>query len=87
MDNKIQIHGAVSRHLSDVAGQLALFLEKILPANLRRLVEQIRCKYPVVSTKKTAGTTQYHNPGWAWILPGYFMFWIRIGTRYHPAWT
>jgi len=31
MDEKALVHGAVAKHLSDVAGQLAVFLERLLP--------------------------------------------------------
>jgi len=31
MSEKVLIHGAVAKHLSDVAGQLAVFLERVLP--------------------------------------------------------
>lgn len=31
MDEKALVHGAVAKHLSDVAGQLAVFLERVLP--------------------------------------------------------
>ena len=31
MNEKALVHGAVAKHLSDVAGQLAIFLEKVLP--------------------------------------------------------
>ena len=32
MDAKVQIHGIVAKHISDVSGQLVLFLERILPS-------------------------------------------------------
>jgi hypothetical protein len=31
MNEKALVHGAVAKHLSDVAGQLAIFLERVLP--------------------------------------------------------
>ena len=31
MHDKTSVHGAVGKHLSDVAGQLAVFLERVLP--------------------------------------------------------
>ena len=31
MDEKASFHGAVVKHLSDIAGQLAVFLDRILP--------------------------------------------------------
>ncbi|HOO51208.1 MAG TPA: hypothetical protein PLK94_07985, partial [Alphaproteobacteria bacterium] len=30
-DEKFQVHGAVAKHLSDVAAQLVSFLERVLP--------------------------------------------------------
>ena len=31
MHEKTLVHGAVAKHLGDVAGQLAVFLERVLP--------------------------------------------------------
>ena len=86
MLEKALVHGVVAKHLSDVAGQLAVFLERVLPP----LFDDWWNKAVVntLSFQQTRRLEQRTSRHWVALTSlDFFGCWTRTGIRLPTAWT